>query len=80
MINTSHGMVDENLGSDCLANSMAQDPNHCRQQTLRLHDLCLEVITVSVQVDDLHQFCANAFLLLILLVSHIRHSRSRYNS
>ncbi len=40
------GTVDNNLGPDRLAGTKALDPNYCRQPTLRLHNLCLEVLTV----------------------------------
>ena len=38
--------VDNNLGPDRLAGTKALDPNYCRQPTLWLDDLCLEVQTV----------------------------------
>ncbi len=38
----SRGHFDSKLGPDRLAGPMALDPNHCRQQTLRLYDLCLK--------------------------------------
>ena len=41
---TPQGTVDNNLGPDRLAGPKALDPNYCRQP--RLHDLCLEVLTV----------------------------------
>ena len=37
------GTVDNNLGPDRLAGPKALVPNHCRQPTLSLHDLCPEV-------------------------------------
>ena len=40
------GTVDFNQGKDRLADPKALDPNYCRQPTLRLHDFCLEVLTV----------------------------------
>ena len=39
------GTVDNNLGPDRLEDPKALDPNYCRQPTLWLHDLCLEVQT-----------------------------------
>ncbi len=39
-------MVDNNLGPVRLARSKALDPYYCRQPTLWLHYLCLEVLTV----------------------------------
>ena len=45
-INTPQGTVDNNLGPDHLEGPKALDPNFCRQPTLWLHDLCLEVLTV----------------------------------
>ena len=71
------GTVDNNLGPDCLAGPKALDPNNCRQPTLWLHDLCLEVLTVHC--IELRLFWAKAFPLLILLLSRIWHSSSRYN-
>ena len=41
-----HGTVDNNLWQDRLAGPKALDLNYCRQPTLWLHDLCLEVLTV----------------------------------
>ncbi len=41
------GTVDNNLGPERLAGPKALDPNYCRQPTLLLHDLCLEVLTVQ---------------------------------
>ncbi len=58
------GTVDNNLGPARLAGPNALDHNHCRQPTLLLHDLCLEVPTV--QGTELRLFEAMAFLLLIL--------------
>ena len=58
------GTVDNNLGPDRLAGPKARDPNHCRQPTLaRLHDLCLEVLTVHG--IELRLFWAKAFTLLM---------------
>ncbi len=71
------GKVVNNLGPDRLAGTKALDPNYCRQPTLWLHDLCLEVLTVHGIV--LRLFWAKAFPLLILLMSRIWHSSSRYN-
>ena len=48
------GTVDNNLGPDRLV-----DPNYCRQPTLWLHDLCLEVLTVHG--NELRLFGAKAF-------------------
>ena len=42
------GTVDNNIGPDRLEGPKALDPNYCRQPTLWLHDLCLEVLTVHV--------------------------------
>ncbi len=54
------GTVDNNLGPDRLAGPKALDPNYCRQPTLSLHDLCLEVL--SVHGNKLRLFGAKAFL------------------
>ncbi len=40
------GTVDNNLGPDRLAGPKALDPNYCRQPTLTLNNLCLEVLSV----------------------------------
>ena len=66
------GTVDNNLGPDRLAGPKALEPNYCRQLTLWLHDLCLEVLTV--QGTDFRLFGAKAFPLLILFMMHIWHS------
>ena len=58
------GTVDNNLGPDNLAGLNALDPNYCRQSTLLLHDLCLEVLTVHG--IELRLFWDKAFNLLIL--------------
>ena len=71
------GTIDNNLGPDRLVGPKALDPNYCRQPTLWLHDLCLEVLTVHG--TDLRMFGAKAFLLLIILILRIWHSSSRYN-
>ncbi len=72
------GTVDNNLGSDRLAGPKALDPNnYCRQPTLWLHNLCLEVLTEYGNV--LRLFWAKAFPLLKLLMFRIWHSSSRYN-
>ncbi len=71
------GTVDINLGPDRLAGTKALDPNYCRQPTLWLHDLCLEVLTVHC--SELRLFGAKAFPLLILSISRIWHSTGRYN-
>ncbi len=42
------GAVDYNLGPHRLAGTKALDPNYCRQPTLWLHELCLEVLTKLV--------------------------------
>ncbi len=60
------GTVDDNLGLDRLAGPKALDPNYCRQSTLRLPDLCLEVLTVHC--TELRLFWAKVFHLLILLM------------
>ena len=65
------GTVDNNLGPDRLEGPNALDPNYCRQQTLWLHDLCLEVLTVHG--TEFRLFGANAFPLLILLISIVLH-------
>ena len=63
---TPQGTVDNNLGSDRLAGPKAlyPIPNYCRQPTLWLYDLCLEVLTVHGNE---------------LRLSRIWHSSSRYN-
>ncbi len=66
---TPQGTVDNNLGSDRLAGPKALDQNYCRQPTLRLHDLCLEVL--NVHGIELSLFWDKAFLLLILLMLRI---------
>ncbi len=71
------GRVDNNLRPDRLAGPKALDPNNIRQSTLWLHDLCLEV--VAVHDIELRLFGAKAFHLIILLMSRIWHSSSRYN-
>ena len=71
------GTVDNNLGPDRLAGPKALDPNYCRQPTLWLHDLCLKVLTVHG--TELRLFWVKAFPLLILFMSRIWHSSSRYN-
>ncbi len=53
------GTVDNNLEPDSLAGHNALDPNYYRQPTLRLHDLCLEVLTVHG--NKLRLFGAKAF-------------------
>ena len=63
------GTVGNNLEPDRLAGPKALDPNYCRQPTLLLHDLCLEVLTVHG--IELRLFWAKAFPLLILLMSRI---------
>ncbi len=60
------GTVDNNLGPDRLAGHKALDPNHCRQPTLWLHVLCLDVLTVHG--TELYLFGADTFPLLILLM------------
>ncbi len=71
------GTVDINLGTDCLAGPKALDPNYCKQPTVLLQDLCLEVLTVHG--TELRLFGAKTIPLLIPLMSHISHSSSRYN-
>ena len=39
-------MVDNNLGPDRLEGQKALDPNYYRQPIFRLHDLCLEILSV----------------------------------
>ncbi len=63
------GTVDNNIGPDRVAGPKALDPNYFRQPTLCLHDLCLEVLTVHG--TELCLFGAQAFTLLILLMSRI---------
>ena len=58
------GTVDNNLGPDRLAGPKALDPNHCRQSTLWLHVLCLDVLTVHG--IELHLFGTDTFPLLML--------------
>ena len=60
------GTVDNNLGPDHLEGPEALDPNYCRQPNLRLHDLCLEVLTVHG--IELRLFRAKAFPLLKLFM------------
>ncbi len=48
-----------NLWPNHLAGPKALDPNFCRQPTLLLHDLCLEVLTVHG--TELRSFGAKAF-------------------
>ncbi len=71
------GTLDNNLEPDSLAGPKALDPNHCRQPTLRLNDLRLEVLTVHD--TELSRFWAKALPLLILTywLSRIWHSRIR---
>ena len=40
-------LYDSYLRSDCLVGPKALDPNHYRQPTLWLHDLCLKNLTVQ---------------------------------
>ncbi len=54
------GTDDDNIEPDCLECPKALDPNCCRQPTLWLHDLCLEVLTVHG--TELRLFGAKAFL------------------
>ncbi len=63
------GTVDNNLGPDRLAGRRALDPNYCRQPTLWLHDLYLEVLTVHG--TELHLFGVKTFPLLVPLISRI---------
>ena len=53
------GTVDNNLGADRLSGLRALDPNYCRQPTLWLHELRLEVLTVHR--TELRLFWAKAF-------------------
>ena len=53
------GTVDNNLGPDRLAGPKDLDPNCCRQPTLYLHNLCLEVLTVHG--TELRLFGAKVF-------------------
>ncbi len=70
-LHTSHnsGDGDNNLGQDRLAGPKDLEPNYCRQPTLRLQYLCLEVLTVHG--IELRLFWAKAFPLLLLLMSRI---------
>ncbi len=63
------GTVENNLGPDRSAGQKTLDPNYYRYQTVCLHDLCLEVLTVHG--TDLRLFEAKAFPLLILLKPRI---------
>ena len=63
------GTVDNKLGPDRLAGPKALDPNYCRQPTLWLYDLCLEVLTKHG--NELRLFWAKTFPLLILLMIKI---------
>ncbi len=54
--------VDKHLGPDRLAGLKGPDPNYCRQPTLWLHDLCLEVLTLHG--IELRLFWAKAFPLV----------------
>ncbi len=54
----------------------------CRQPSLWLHIFCLETLSVHLQCMhgyELRLFGAKVFLLLILLMSRIWYSSSRYN-
>ena len=66
---TPQWTVDNNLGPDHLAGPKAIYPNYCRQPTLLLHDLCLEVLTVHG--TEVRLFGAKALPLRILLMSRI---------
>ena len=59
------GMVDNNLGPDRLAGPKALYRDYCRQPTLLLHDLHLEVLIVHG--IELRLFWAKAFPLLLML-------------
>ncbi len=61
--------VNNNLRLDCLVSPKALDPNGCRQPTLWLHELCLEVL--AAHGTELELFGAKAFPLLITLMLHI---------
>ncbi len=73
----SQEMVDNNPVPNRLAGPKILIPNPFTQPTSWLHDLCLEFITVHD--NDLCLLLAMAFSLLILLMSHIWYSSSRYN-
>ena len=53
------GTIDNTLGPDRLEGAKALDPDDCRQPTLWLNDLCLEVLTVHG--IELRLFWAKAF-------------------
>ncbi len=55
-------MVDNNIGPDRLRGPKALDPKYCRQSTLYLHSICLEVLTVIG--TELRLFGAKAFPFL----------------
>ena len=43
--NHTSGDINNNLDPDSLKGSKALEPNNCRQLTLLLHNLCMEVQT-----------------------------------
>ncbi len=47
MLHNTQGTYNNNLGPDRLACPQALDPIYCRQLTLWLHDLCLQVLTAT---------------------------------
>ncbi len=61
----TQGMVENNLGSDCLTHPMDLYPNHFKEPTLRLQAFFLEILTVSdFSVHGAcYRFWARAFLL-----------------
>ena len=71
------GTVDNNLRPDRFAGQKAEDPYYCRQPTLWLRDICLEILTVYG--NGFRLFWAMIFSQLILFISHIWQSSSRYN-
>ena len=66
-----------NLGPNRLAGPKALDPDQSRKPTLWLHDHFLKVLIVHG--IDLRLCGAKTFTLLILLMSHIWRSSSKYN-
>ncbi len=53
------GTIDNNLGQDLFAGPKALDHYYCKQPTLWLHVLCLEVLTVHG--TELRMYGAKAF-------------------
>ncbi len=70
------GTVDNNLVLERLAGPKALDPNYCKQPTLWLYDLCLEVL--YVHGNELRLYGAKAFSLILLLIPRLLHSSSIY--